>query len=77
MNWGYLINYTLYKNPGFLLVNNRCIVRVFSLLGLISFIFTAAGIFAWGFNFFLPSRASHNQIHSEYFFFTFIRKRYD
>jgi hypothetical protein len=45
-------NYTLYKNPGFWLVNSRCIVRVFSYLGLISFIFTAAGVFAWGFNIF-------------------------
>jgi hypothetical protein len=70
------------------LVNSRCIFRVFSYLGLISFIFTTAGIFAWGFNFFsrctvvfaktyfifLLSRASNRQIHSEYFFFTFIRK---
>jgi hypothetical protein len=53
-----------------------------------SFIFTAAVVFAWGFNFvslcavvfaktyftFLPSRASNRQIHSEYFFFIFIRK---
>ena len=47
----YLIsNYTLYKNPGFWLVNSRCIFRVNSYLGLISFIFTAAGVFAWGFN---------------------------
>ena len=30
-----LYNYTLYKNPGFWLVNNRCIFRVFSYLGLI------------------------------------------
>ena len=45
-------NYTLYKNPGFWLFNSRCIFRVFSYLGLISFIFTAAGVFAWGFNFF-------------------------
>jgi hypothetical protein len=67
-------NYTLYKNPGFWLVDSRCIFRVFSYLGLISFIFTAAGVFAsWGFNF-LPSRASIRQIHSEYFFFTFICK---
>ena len=44
-------NYTLYKNPGFWLVNSRCIFREFSYL-LISFIFTAAGVFAWGFNFF-------------------------
>ena len=47
----YLIsNYTLYKNPGFWLVNSRCIFRVNSYLGFISFIFTAAGVFAWGFN---------------------------
>ena len=39
-------NYTLYKNPGFLLVISRCIFRVFSYLGLILFIFTAAGVFA-------------------------------
>ena len=45
-------NYTLYKNPGFWLFNSRCIFRVFSYLGVISFIFTAAGVFAWGFNFF-------------------------
>ena len=45
-------NYTLYKNPGFWLVNSRCIFRVFSYLGLISFIFNAAGVFAWRFNFF-------------------------
>jgi hypothetical protein len=84
----YLINYTFYKNPGFWLVNSRCNCRVFSYLGLISFIFTAVGVFAWGFNLFplcavvfaktyftfLPSRASNRQIHSEYFFFTFIRK---
>jgi hypothetical protein len=52
------------------------------------FIFTTARVFAWGFNFFslcavvfvktyftfLPSRASNCQIHSDYFFFTFIRK---
>jgi hypothetical protein len=38
-------NYTSYKNPGFWLANNRCIFRVFSHLGLISFIFTAAGYF--------------------------------
>jgi len=50
--------------------------------------FTAGGVFAWGYNFFslyavafaktyftfLPSRALNRQIHSEYFFFTFIRK---
>jgi hypothetical protein len=36
MNWGYLINYTLYKNPGFWLFNSQCIFRVFSYLGLIS-----------------------------------------
>ena len=82
------INYTLYKNASFWLVNRRCICRVFSYLRLISIICTAAGVFAWGFNFFslcvvvfaktyftfLPSRASNRQIHSEYFFFTFIRK---
>jgi hypothetical protein len=79
-------NYTLYKNHGFWLVNSRCIFRIFSWL--ISFIFTAAEVFASGFTFFflcavvfaktyftfLPSRASNGQIHSEYFFFTFIRK---
>ena len=32
--------------------NSRCIFRVFSYLGLISFIFTAAGVFAWEFTFF-------------------------
>ena len=88
LNSGYYDNYTLYKNPGFWLVNSRCIFRVFSYLGLISFISTTAGVFAWRFNFFflcavvfaktyftfLPSRASNRQIHSEYFFFTFIRK---
>ena len=48
----YLIyNYTLYKNPGFWLVNSRCIFRAFSYLGLISFIFTTVGLFAWGFKF--------------------------
>ena len=40
------INYTLYKNPGFWLVNCRCIFRVFSYLGSISFIFAVAGVFA-------------------------------
>jgi hypothetical protein len=69
-------NYTIYKNPGFWLVKSRCIFCVFSYLGLISFIFTAAGVFAWGFNFFLsvpwylrkrislflPSRAPSRQI---------------
>ena len=83
-----MIHYILYKNPGFWLVNSRCIFRVFSYLGLISFIFTTAGVFAWGFNFFpavpwylrkritllLLSRDSNRQLHSEYFFFTFIRK---
>jgi hypothetical protein len=69
-----LINYTIYKNPVFWLVNSRCIFRVFSYLGLISFIFAAAGVFAIGFNSCLPLRASNRQIHSEYFFFTFIRK---
>ena len=82
-----MLNYTSYKNTGFWLVNSRCILRVFSYLGLISFIFTDAGVFAWGFNFFfssavvlaktyftfLPSRASNGKIHSENFF-TFIRK---
>ena len=82
-------NYTLYKNPGFWLVNSRCIFFcVFSYLGLILFIFTAARVFVWGFNFFplcavvfaktyftfLPSSALNRQIHSEYFFFTFICK---
>ena len=42
----YRHNYNLYKNPGFLLVNSRCIFRLFSYLGLISFIFIAAGLFA-------------------------------
>ena len=65
----HLDNYTLYKNPGFWLVNSRCIFRVFSYLGFISFIFFAAEDLT-----FLPSRASNRQIHSEYFFFTFIRK---
>ena len=69
-----LINYTIYKNPVFWLGNSRCIFRVFSYLGLISFIFAAAGVFAIGFNSCLPLRASNRQIHSEYFFFTFIRK---
>ena len=55
---------------------------------IILFIFTTARVFAWGFNFFslcavvfvktyftfLPSRASNCQIHSDYFFFTFICK---
>jgi hypothetical protein len=61
----------LYKNPGFWLVNSRCIFRVFSYLGLISFIFT--GYLHEDLTF-LPSRASNRQIHSEYFFFIFIRK---
>jgi hypothetical protein len=39
-------NYTLYKNHGFWLVNSRCIFRVFSWF--ISFIFTAAEVFALG-----------------------------
>ena len=74
-----IFNYTFHKNPGFWLVNSRCIFRVISYLGLISFMFTTAGVFAWGFNFFplcavvlantyftfLPSRASNRQIHSE------------
>ena len=80
-------NYTLYKNPGFWLVNSCCIFRVFSYLGLISLIFTAVGVCARGFNFFPLCRgicenvchfftfaASIRQIHSEYFFFTFIHK---
>jgi hypothetical protein len=41
-----IFNYTFNKNPGFGLVNSRCIFRVISYLGLISFIFTAAGVFA-------------------------------
>jgi hypothetical protein len=83
-----IFNYTFNKNPGFWLVNSRCIFRVISYLGLISFNFTAAGVFARGFNCFtlwpvvfaktyltvLPSRASNRQIHSEYFLFTFICK---
>ena len=83
-----VFNYTFYKNPGFWFVNSRCIFRVISYLGLISFIFTAAGVFAWGFNFYspcavvfaktyftcLPSRASSPQILSEYFLFTILRK---
>jgi hypothetical protein len=53
LHWSYfIINYTLYKNPEFWLVNSQCIFRVFSYLGLISFIFTTAEVFAWGFNFF-------------------------
>jgi hypothetical protein len=51
-SWYFFSNYTLYKNPGFWLANSRCIFHVFSYLGLISFIFTVAGVFAWGFNFF-------------------------
>jgi hypothetical protein len=51
----------LYKNPGFWLVNSRCIFRVFSYLGLISFIFT--GYLHQDLTF-LPSRASNRQIHS-------------
>ena len=47
-----VFNYTLYKNPGFWLVISRYIFHVFSYLGLISFIFIAAGVFAWGFNLF-------------------------
>ena len=80
--------YTLYKNPGFWLDNSRCIFRVFSYLGLISLIFSGAGVFAWGFTFsslrvvvfaktyftFLLSRAWNRPIHSEYFSFTCIRK---
>ena len=82
-----IFNYTFNKKPGFWLVNSRRIFRVISYLGLISFIVTAAGVFAWGFNFFtlwavvfanyftvLPSRASNRQFHSEYFLFTFICK---
>jgi N6-adenosine-specific RNA methylase IME4 len=42
------INYTLYKYHTFWLVNSRCIF-IFR----INFVhFTAAGVFAWGFNFF-------------------------
>ena len=48
----FISNYTLYKNPGFWLVNSRCIFRVFSYSGLISFIFTTTVVFEWGFNFF-------------------------
>jgi hypothetical protein len=83
-----MLNYTLCKNPGFWLVNSRCIVRVFSYLGLISFIFPLPGylhddltfcslcavVFAKTYFTVLPSRASNRQIHSEYFFITFIRK---
>jgi hypothetical protein len=43
-----LYNYTLYKTPVFWLVNSSCIFGVFSYLGLISFIFTAIEVFAWG-----------------------------
>ena len=49
-----VFNYTFYKNPGFWFVNSRCIFRVISYLGLISFMFTAAGVFAWGFYFLSP-----------------------
>ena len=58
-------NYTLYKNPGFRLVNNWCIFRVFSYLGLISVIFTAAGVLHEDLTFFpsvpwyLRKRISH------------------
>jgi hypothetical protein len=45
---------SLYKTPGFWLVNSSCIFGVFSYLGLISFIFTAIEVFAWGFNLFFP-----------------------
>jgi hypothetical protein len=34
------------------MINSRCIFRAFSYLGLISFFFTAAGVYAWGFNLF-------------------------
>jgi hypothetical protein len=67
-----LINYTIYKNPVFWLVNSRCIFRVFSYLGLISFL-PLPGYLHEALTF-LPLRASNRQIHSEYFFFTFIRK---
>jgi hypothetical protein len=70
----FFFNYTLYKNPGFWLVNSRCIFHVFSYLGLLSFIFATAGVFAWKDLTFLPSCASNRQIHSEYFFFSFICK---
>jgi hypothetical protein len=66
------INYTLYKNPGFWLVNSRCIFRVFSYLGLIRSFLPLPGYLHEDLTF-LPSRASNRQIHSEYFFFTFIR----
>jgi hypothetical protein len=73
--WAWIIvyNYTLYKNPGFWLVNIRCIFRVLLDLGLISFIFTVAG-YVHEDLIFLHSGASNHQIHSEYLFFTFIRK---
>jgi hypothetical protein len=66
-------NYTLYKNPGVWLVNSRCIFRVFSYLGLISFIFPMPGYLHEDLTFLL-SRTSNRQIHSEHFIFTFIRK---
>ena len=50
-------NYTLYKNPGFWLVNSRCIFRVFSYLGLISFIFTAARVLHENLTFFSLCRS--------------------
>jgi hypothetical protein len=84
-----ILDFVWLKNTrGFWLVNSRCIVRVFSYLGLISFIFPLPGylhddltfcslcavVFAKTYFTVLPSRASNRQIHSEYFFITFIRK---
>ena len=66
------LNYTLYKNPVFWLVNSPCIFCVFSYLGLISFIFTAARVIAWRFNFF--TLACIKPPNSFGIFFTFIRK---
>jgi hypothetical protein len=88
INIYFMYNYTLYKNPGFWLVNSRCILHVFSYLGLISLIFSGDEVFTWGFIFFslrvvvfaktyftfLLSRAWNRQIHSQYFLFTFMRK---
>jgi hypothetical protein len=88
INIYFMYNYTLYKNRGIWLVNSRCIFHVFSYLGLISLILSGVGVFAWGFTFyslcavvfaktyftFLRSRAWNRQIHSEYFFFTLMRK---
>ena len=81
-------NYTLYKNPGFWLVNSRFIFCVLSYLGLfcsflplpgylhedLNFFSLCAVVFVKTYFTFLPSRASNCQIHSDYFFFTFIRK---